>query len=432
MVLLAYWIKRFRGWSREGAGVWLAWGIVTAAASAQDVWEQPPIEYSKAAAKDPAGALGQSLAEGSLKLTATTPLERVKEVLALLKVPVESQVLVFSKTSKQNPLIDPGNPRALYFSENAYAGYVPGGHMEIIAHDPTLGPIYRTIDLGGEVKVPVMERQTSDCLSCHGTARTLDVPGVMVRSVFADADGRPLLEFGSVDVNASTPLEQRWGGYYVTGRSSLPHQGNRFFRSGETPETLAEAVQLDRVDQRVDPRKYPRATSDIVALLVLEHQCQLYNLMTAASYRHRRMSWMARAFDPKAEPDSGTAGKLADDDAVKIVDALLFKDAAAMGDGVEGDEAFQAAFTRRFPVTREGDSLAEFHLGTKLFKNRCSYMVYSEVFGSLPMRVKTAVMKRLRTILEAEEDMEGYGYLKKPERERIAGILRETLPLYHQ
>jgi len=304
--------------------------------------------------------------------------------------------------------------------------------MEIIAHDPALGPIYRTIDLGGPEQVPVMERQTSDCLSCHGTARTLDVPGVMVRSVFADADGRPQLEFGSTDVNGSTPLEQRWGGYYVTGRSSLPHLGNRFFRSGETPVALAEAVQLDRVDQRVDPRKYPRATSDIVALLVLEHQCQLYNLMTSASYRHRRMSWMARAFDPQADPDTGTTGKLADDDAVKIVDALLFKDAAPMGDGVEGDEAFQAAFTKRFPVTREGDSLADFHLGTKLFKNRCSYMIYSDVFGSLPLRVKTAVVKRLRRILEADEEMPGYKYLKKPERERIVAILRETLPIYRQ
>ncbi|MGC4015883.1 MAG: hypothetical protein QM755_15370 [Luteolibacter sp.] len=305
-------------------------------ASAQDVWEQPPIEYSKAVSKDPAASIGRSLADGSLKLSATTPLERVKELLGLLKIPVESQVLVFSKTSKQNPLIDPGNPRALYFSENAYAGYVPGGQMEIIAHDPVLGPVFQVIDLGGPAEIPAMQRRTADCLSCHGTARTLDVPGVLVRSVFADADGRPLLEFGSVDVNATTPLEQRWGGYYVTGRSSLPHLGNRFFRSGEQPETPTGAVHLDQVGERVDPTKYPRATSDIVALLVLEHQCQVYNLMTTASYRYRRMQWMAKAFDPNADPDTGTAGKLADEDALKIVDALLYKDAAPLGDGVEG------------------------------------------------------------------------------------------------
>ncbi|BCU78425.1 hypothetical protein [Luteolibacter sp. LG18] len=401
--------------------------IAAGGALAQDAWEQPPIGYSKAVAKDPAGML----VDGSLKLTATTPLERLKEVLARLNVPVESQVLVFSKTSKQNPLIDPGNPRALYFSESTYVGYVPGGQIEIISHDPVLGPVFRTLDAGGPA-APVAQRQTADCLSCHGTARTLDVPGVLVRSVFADADGRPLLEFGSVDVNATTPLEQRWGGYYVTGRSSLPHLGNRFFRNGEQPDTSTAAVQLDQVGDRVDPAKYPRATSDIVALLVLEHQCQVYNLMTSASYRYRRMSWMSRAFDAKADPDHGTAGKLADDDALKIVDALLFKDAAPMGDGVEGDEAFQTAFAKRFPVTGEGDSLTEFHLGAKLFKNRCSYMVYSEVFQSLPMRVKTAVVKRLGAILEAPEEMEGYGYLKKPERERIVDILRETLPIYSQ
>lgn len=396
----------------------------------QDVWEQPPIRYSETPANDPAGVLGRGFSDGSVKLSGDTPLERMRQVLALLKIPESSQILVFSKTSKQNNLISPWTPRAIYFSENAYAAYVPGGQMEIISHDPVLGPVFQVVDLNEGPVAPVMQRVTGECLSCHGTARTSDVPGVLVRSVFTDADGRPLLGYGSFLVDAATPLSRRWGGYYVTGSSSLPHLGNRQFRKDETPGERAAAPRFETVAGRVDAGRYPRATSDIVALLVLEHQCQVYNLMTAASYRYRRMSWMSKTFDAASNPDEGTAGKLADDDAKAIVGALLFKDAASLGDGVEGDETFQNAFTARFPKAKDGRSLAEFHLGSKLFANRCSHMIYSEVFRSMPERVKSAVVRRLRELLEGSEKVAGYEHLGKSERDRIAAILLETWPPY--
>ena len=111
----------------------------------------------------------------------------------LLKVPEASQVLVFSKTSKQNGLINPGNPRALFHSLNCYCGYVPGGLMEVIIQEKNLGPVYYLVDLGHAGKAVGIERDTSDCLSCHGTGRTENVPGMLVRSVFPDQDGHALL-----------------------------------------------------------------------------------------------------------------------------------------------------------------------------------------------------------------------------------------------
>jgi hypothetical protein len=397
-------------------------GLMSSAALADDVWELPPMRYSETA---PVSALGKLLSGGELE--GLGQVERVRHLLKALSIPEESQILVFSKTSKQNDLITPGTPRALYFSADAYAGYVPGGMMEVSVHDPLLGVVFYLIDLQNPASGSFVKRETGECLSCHGTARTEDVPGLLVRSVFPDADGRPLLALGSSTVDASTPISSRWGGYYVTGRSSLPHVGNRVFRE-EEGQPKPELVQLVDVSEKLNASRYPRATSDIVALMVLEHQCDLHNRMTAAAMRYRRTHWLGKLLDKDSDPDHETAGRLADEDAKELVDHLLFRGEAEMGEGVEGDEAFQNAFTRQFPKTREGDSLADFHLGSRLFKNRCSYMIYSQAFAQLPARVRSATLKRLRAVLDGAEAQKEFAYLKESERRRISNILRETLP----
>jgi hypothetical protein len=405
----------------------LTLGLLSLAASADDLWELPPIRYSESSPVSPLDKDG-AFPSGD-DFHSLNEVERVRLALKALSIPEESQILVFSKTSKQNDLISPGTPRALYFSENAYAGYVPGGMMEVAVHDPVLGVVFYLIDLQNPAAKGMVHRETGDCLSCHGTARTEDVPGLLVRSVFPDADGRPLLALGSSQVDASTPLATRWGGYYVTGRSSLPHLGNRVFQEADGMPA-PELTTLADVSGKLDARRYPRATSDIVSLMVLEHQCDLHNRMTAAAMRYRRTHWLGKLLDKTSDPDSGTAGRLADEDAKEIVDRLLFKDEAEIGDGVEGDESFQDAFTGRFPKTEGGDSLADFHLGSHLFKNRCSYMIYSQAFAQLPERIRTATLKRLRAVLDGAEAQEEFAYLKEPERKRISAILKETLPAF--
>lgn len=403
----------------------LALGLLSLVASADDIWELPPIRYSETEPASPLRTAGRI--PGGKELAPLNQVERVRRVLKALSIPEESQILVFSKTSKQNDLISPGTPRALYFSENAYAGYVPGGMMEVSLQDPLLGVVFYLVDLQNPVSGGFIQRETGECLSCHGTARTEDVPGLLVRSVFPDADGRPLLALGSSQVDASTPLAARWGGYYVTGRSSLPHVGNRVYRE-EDGLPVAALTQLSSVSDKLDASRYPRATSDIVSLMVLEHQCDLHNRMTAASMRYRRTHWLGKLLDGNSDPDRETAGRLADEDAKDLVDRLLFRNEADLGEGVEGDEAFQNAFTGRFPKTSGGDSLADFHLGSRLFKNRCSYMIYSQAFAQLPERIKSATLKRLRAVLNGAEAQEEFSYLKEPERKRITAILRETLP----
>lgn len=402
---------------------WLTW-LVTAsmAGAAVDFWDLAPIRYADTPATDPLAKLAEELEANPVD--SMPALDRLRLVLNRLNVPEESQVMVFSKTSKQIGLISPRNPRALYFSENAYVGYVPGGAIEVITEDPILGPVFYLIKQGGPAGLRI-DRDSSDCFSCHGTTRTRGVPGVLIRSVFPDADGHSIGSFGSETVVTETPVSKRWGGYYVTGESAHPHLGNQIFDEDEEP--VAKKDQLKTLDDRIQTGKYLRPTSDIVSLMVLEHQCEVHNLLTEAKLRYRRAFYLARALDPQSEPDSGQAGRVADSSAVRIVDALLFTDEADLGEGIEGDEAFQKEFEARFPRTEDGDSLADMRLYKRLFKNRCSFMIYSEAFRALPPRVKTAVMERLQQAL-AEDDEEVAPHLGKSEKKRIAAILKETLP----
>lgn len=409
--------------------LWLSISGIGMAFAATDIWDLPPLRYSDTASTDPITRLAGELATGTRKIEGETRLDQLRFLLKLLEIPEASQMLVFSKTSKQNDLIHPGNPRCLFFNENAYVGYVPGGDIEVIAHDPLLGAVFHLIGGGGNGRPVTISRDTSDCLSCHGTARTESVPGVLVRSVFPDPAGQVLLPLGTFQIDHTSPVRERWGGYYVTGKSSLPHLGNLTYQDSNERSFPEKSPELPTLEGKIDVSKYPRPTSDIVALMVLEHQCLVHNLLASAAMNYRRIHWLQKSLDATADPDLGAAGKHADDAARKIVDALLFENEAELGEnGIEGDPAFQEAFTGRFPKSKNGRSLADFQLNDRLFKHRCSYMVYSKVFESLPPRVKSSVLSRLKSALESEPSPTSHPKIKSSERHKIAGILQETLP----
>lgn len=390
-----------------------------------DAWDLPPVSYSDTPATDRVARLAEEWEKDAATMPGGSPLEQVRRILAELKVPESSQVLVFSKTSKQTGLIGPGNPRALYFSKDCYVGYVPGGAMEVAVQDPKLGPVFYHIDLGNGVRPVKVERDTNECMSCHATGRTENVPGLMIRSVYPDEDGHPELSLGSGLITHKTPIPERWGGYWVTGAVSLPHLGNTTYPDARSAGPAMRP--LANLAGKVDPAKYPRLTSDVVALMVLEHQCQAHNLLTAASMNYRRAVYLAKAVDPDADPDQGAAGRVADQAAEQIVEWFLFTGEAGQGeDGVEGNGEFQKQFAAAIPRTAAGDSLADFQLNTRLFKNRCSYMIYSEAFVALPDAVKNRVIGRLRKIMESATADDAHPEIKVPERQRIARILDET------
>ena len=388
-----------------------------------DFWDSEPINYSDTAASNKLTELAAALSSGKATVPKTGGLDRLRFVLKSLGVPVESQVLVFSKTSLQNDLIQPTNPRALYYSENAYVGYVPGGAIEAVVQDPILGPVYYFVgsDRAGGLKI---ERDTNRCMTCHATSRTENVPGLLIRSVYADESGHPLLHFGTTDVADETPLAKRWGGYYVTGRSDLPHLGNRTFT--ENGEANPHESELHDLRAQLDVSKYLCPTSDIVSLLVLEHQCRMHTLLNAATLNYRRSRHFAEIIGLNTDPDKSSAGKVADSWAEKITDCIFFKDEADLGEGVEGNAAFQNSFIARFPKTAAGDSLADFRLYGRIFKHRCSFMVYSDAFKNLPPTVKALVLGKMRKALAGDDAR--VDWLVASERKRIVVILSETLP----
>ena len=86
----------------------------------------PAIDYRSSALADPITALQRELAAGQASLDFDGPQGFLRSLLARLNIPVESQILLFSKTGIQHPFTNPDNPRALYFNDRVIVGYIPG------------------------------------------------------------------------------------------------------------------------------------------------------------------------------------------------------------------------------------------------------------------------------------------------------------------
>lgn len=401
-------------------------------------YEEEPHNYWTAPLSDTCTELDKALASGALKLPAGKGTEALKAVLDALKVPAESQVLVFSKTSFQRDLISPARPRAMFFNDECYVGWVPGGLMEFAAVDPVLGPIFYSLNTGrADRAVPRLDRMDA-CMNCHGAGMTNRVPGVFLRSVFADSDGGTLLQAGTSLIDDTSPLADRWGGWYVTGKhGSEQHMGNVFAvqaKDGTVTLDKAKGANVTSLEKYFDTSRYLRADSDIVALMTLEHQVAMQSRLVEAGYdvrmAIRRQADLRRELgEPATEEFTGSCLTVANSHAGKIMRALLFAEEAKMPDGgVDGGPAFREAFRANRKATSDGRSLKDFQLLTRLFKHRCSYLIYSRSWDALPDKFRELLYRKLYDILIAKEPVRGYDHLGASERKDILEILRATKP----
>jgi len=415
---------------------------MSAAPAVADRFQEPPISYDTRPAVNPAAHLLEALTAGTAQLAQDPQFGYLKAVLAYLKVPVESQTLVFSKTSLQQQYITPNNPRAIYFNDDIYVGAVPGsGLIEISAADPDLGAVFYSLDQH-KTGPPAMLRQGDNCLQCHGASLTGGIPGHMVRSVFTNAEGYPILKAGTHVTTQASPFAERWGGWYVTGtHGSARHMGNSL-----AVETDLEAM-LDReaganllsLPPRVNAANYLSAHSDIVALMVLEHQTVMHNLITRASYDTRFALQDQAVMDellqrPAGELGESTLRRIASAGG-RLVDHLLFADEVPLEAPVSGTSGFTEYFAAQGPRDRDGRSLRDFDLQTRMFKYPCSYLIYSPQFDGLPKEMKDWVYQRLYTILSGHDDRKKDYRLSIPQRKAIREILADTkpgLPTYWQ
>lgn len=414
-----------------------ALSLVPFSVRAQSVpdYEQPPVSYSATAPRDAVVHLQRRIRSGALAFSGD---DRVilQAVLRELKVPVASQVLVFSKTSLQRGRITPNRPRALYFSDSAYVGWVPGGLIEVTTIDPQLGPVFYSFDPQETMGTARTFVRDSDCLRCHGGNFVRGIPGVFARSVVPSDTGEPLLRHGSRIVDDETPFEERWGGWYVTGYAGmLNHRGNVF--GAERGNQLV----FDLTDKRptelsdfFDTSRYLAGTSDVVALLVFEHQMAMQNSLTRAAHSTRKMTEYQHALqktfgEPITDEPSYDSVKSVINSAVEdVVDHLLFRRAALLPAGIVGSEEFRRVFGTDTPRNHAGHGLKDFQLRDRLFAHRCSFLIHSEMFAALPTLVKARILDRLHAALRDDDPRGRYAYLDQAEKRRIYEILVETHP----
>lgn len=424
-------IHRTSGWLLA-----LAWALAVAPdlTRGQD-FEQAPILYSQSQPNNRVSRCFDAIASGERQLAFEEGTGYLRSLLAELEVPVSSQMLVFSKTSLQRHRITSKTPRAIYFSDDVYVGFCQDGEvLEISAVDEQLGTVYYTLDQEA-AEQPALRRQTDNCLICHGSSQTKEIPGHLVRSVFADRSGMPILSAGTSRIDHTSPFEKRWGGWYVTGtHGEQKHLGNFIATGRSVPNEVDNSPGQNKksLEEYLDTSKYLSPHSDIVALMVLEHQTDAHNFLTRASFLTRQATHYQQALnrelgEPEGHVWDSTKSRIKSA-CEPLVEYLLFSGEAELKGQVAGTSAFAAEFAARGPRDRQGRSLREFDLERRMFKYPCSYLVYSPSFAALPAEAREYVLRRMWEVLSGKEQSEKFAYLSADDRVAIREILRGTLP----
>ena len=407
----------------------------------EPIYERAPIRYHETEPDTKVTRLFRSAEENTF-LSKGSDKEILRELLIRLDVPVESQVLVFSKTSAQNSRISPKTPRALYFSDDVYVGWVQGGNIELASFDARLGIVFHLLRLsgGGQSDSPQLVRDQS-CLDCHAGSSNHNIPGLLVRSVYPSESGLPIFEAGTFHTRQNSPISERWGGWYVTGEvENQTHLGNALasIPNPDAGVALERFSSSDggilRLDDLFDTEPYLNGGgSDVAALMILEHQVGVHNLLAEAnltfqttSYRHREMQ---KAFgEPLDAPLSETNERILDSMAEKVLHEMLYANEVEVPAGIEGGAPFQTAFAEKSKKSQEGHSLRDFRLYGRLMKHRCSHLIYSDAFRELPKEMRERILDKLHQILTEPALWPEFAHLGNAERSRIREIVMDTLP----
>ena len=402
--------------------------------SGQD-FEREPINYATAPADNPISRLQSRLDEGSVHLSFDDRQGYLKSVLDALEIPVSSQTLVFSKTSLQRHRIAPRTPRAIYFNDEMYIGICQQGDvLEVSAVDPTLGAVFYTLNQDATEK-PSFFRQNDNCLICHGSSNTRGVPGHLVRSVYVDRSGLPVLSMGTHRIDHTSSIDKRWGGWYVTGtHGKQTHLGNLIVSNGPQHEPIenVSGQNVTSLESRFDTSACLTPHSDLIALMVLEHQTEAHNLLTRVNFQTREALYSETRLNKDLGEPNGhrwesttTRIKNACDALVKY---LLFCGEAPLNAKLAGTSTFATDFSARGPRDSHGRSLRDFDLERRMFRYPCSYLIYSRSFDELPGEAKALVLERLWEVLSGKDKSPEFSHLSADDRTAIFEIIRETKP----
>lgn len=372
-------------------------------------YDSDPINYSSSTPTDPVALAQKKLKASKNKgwLDFDPKYGYLPAMLELFNVPISSQMFVFSKTSVQRHNINPDNPRALYFSDTIYIGFIPGAPvLEIASVDPKLGAVFYTVNQDKDE--PVRFRRDENCLNCHGAARSMGVPGFVLRSLDTERNGEPVSGTESEAVTHFTPIEQRWGGWYVTGApAEWMHRGNR----PGVPDPISEA----EFQEKVKAANYMGKGSELLPLLVHDHQVHMHNYFTRLNFEARlaletygHLRYLKRPLNA-------------------FLRYLLFAEEAPLPSPISKDTPFASDFLKHAHRDSKGRSLRDLDLETRLFKYPCSFLIESDGFQQLPEPLRDLALRKLWEVLTGQNQDPDFASISPESRRAVLEILRETL-----
>ncbi len=365
---------------------------------------QSPVDYTGPRTDDAAARLNRRLESGEASLARASDSGYLAALLTALDVPVESQLLVFSKTALNPNRVGPRSPRAIYFNDDVSVGFVPGAEaLEIMAVDPNKGPMFYVLPQGEDG--PPRLRREERCLACHAGTTTIKVPGFLVRSFVTDDAGNP--EAGWSRVTHDLPLEKRCGGWFVTGtHGTMTHCGNVFGTDLIERFRLDPTIRGNATDLSpfVDLARYPSRHSDLVAHLVLHHQAHGTNLITRVNYESR----LGRRSDAEEQ----------------LVRYLLFADEPPLTAPIEGTTRFATIYENGGRKDSAALLLRKLELKTRLFAHRLSPLVDAPQFAALPNDARTRIARRIEDVLTGKSPLNDSPAISEAECRELLPIVR--------
>ena len=406
--------------------------LFTSPLMANKLYETELIDYENRQANNVIEKLAEDLKLGRKSLAHDAKFGYLKSILKELKIPISSQSLVFSKTSFHRKKIFPDSPRAIYFNDEIYVAWIPGVEiLELGIADPELGAVFYTMEQGKKNAIKI-ERDNS-CLSCHVSGRTLNEPGFFIRSVFPDSEGEVISRLGSDTIDHTSDVTKRWGGWFVTGKKTQIHRGNQIYGAKLNENLISKNFpNTSALKHFFTPENYLTNTSDIEALMVLEHQVHMHNLFTNRHFQAIKMIASENAIN-EALGETGRrplTKKILHNASQEILEYMLFSDEADI-QNIVGNSNFREEFARNKPRSSNGDSLYELKFDKRMSALPCSWLIYSKAFESLQPDLKQCVLQELKNILTNKDIPEKFIHLRKT-RKRIHHLLLETLPAYKQ
>jgi hypothetical protein len=399
--------------------------------------ERPPIHYNTATPADAVTALSNRVRAGQAILRHDNDHGYLASLLTQLDIPISSQVFVFSRTSLQRARISPKTPRAIYFNDEVAVGFcLHGDVLEIAAADPDLGTAFYTVSQN-PAQQGAITRQTESCLLCHGSSANQGFPGHLLRSVFPDRTGEPVFPRGTKRVDHTTPFADRWGGWYVTGTSGRQtHLGNKLFGKSSDSDPN-DGTNVTDLKPLFTVANYLTPHSDLVALMVLDHQAEGHNRLARANLLTRlalaEQAELNKLLGRPADERSESITRRIHGACEPLVQYLLFCGECPLEGAIAGTSEFAKDFAARGPFDSKRRTLREFDLRSRLFRYPLSYLIYTRAFDGLPLEAREHVYLRLWEVLTGKDGSKQFAHLSPQDRQAALEIVRETktgLPEY--